>query len=119
MPVPAGRILSLAPIGGAALFALGLIPVPACAQTGTPAAKQETQTEQVIISHDPGQQSQVRKLLSRLFGKTKSEKLQTTGSEVVSVPKGKSSMLEKRLERLGAKVTRLRERLESSSQAAH
>ena len=35
----------------------------------------------------PEQQSRVRKLLSRLFGKAKTEKLEEPGSEVVTVPK--------------------------------
>ena len=43
------------------------------------------------------------------FGKAKSDKLETTGSEVLSVPKEKSAWLKKRLEQLGAKVIRLRE----------
>ena len=39
----------------------------------------------------------------------KTEKLKITDSEVVSVPEGKSAWFKKRLERAGAKVTRLRE----------
>jgi Metallo-peptidase family M12 len=104
------RILagSIPPVVGASLLALCLVS-PALAQTGTGVAKQDADNEQVIISNPPEQQSRVRKLLSRLFGNAKRETLKTTGSEVMSVPKGKSAGLEKQLERLGAKVTRLRE----------
>jgi peptidyl-Asp metalloendopeptidase len=109
MQTLARNVPCVAPIAGAALLALGLTAVPAYAQIGTAAAKKDVGSEQIIVSNPPEQQSRVRKLLSRLLGKTKTEKLKTTGSEVVSVPKGKSAWLEKRLERVGAKVTRLRE----------
>lgn len=109
MPVLAGRIPTLASIVGAALFALGVIAVPAHAQTGTAADKKDAASEQIIITNPPAQGSRGRKLLSRLFGKSKGEKLDTTGSEVWSVPKKDSARMTKRLERLGAKVTKLRE----------
>jgi hypothetical protein len=109
MRILATSMSCVAAIVGAALLALGLSAVPAYAQIGTAAAKKDAGSEQIIVSNPPEQQSRVRKLLSRLLGKTKTEKLKTTGSEVVSVPKGKSAWLEKRLERVGAKVTRLRE----------
>jgi hypothetical protein len=104
------RILagSLPTILGMSLLALCLA-APASAQTTANAGNKDAGSEQIIISHQPEQQSRVRKLLSRLFGKAKREKLETTGSEVVSVPKGKSAWLEKRLQQLGAKVTKLRE----------
>lgn len=93
---------------GAALLALSVVS-PAASQTSTPTAKKDAASEQVIVTHDPGQQSRVRKLLARLFGKAKSEKLETTGSEVWSVPKDKAGSFEKRLKQVGAKVTRLSE----------
>ena len=57
----------------------------------------------------PRSGSKVRDFFSRHFGKAKGDKLETTGSEVMSVPKEKSAWLKKRLEKLGAKVTTLRE----------
>ena len=84
---------------------------PALAQTASGTAKPDAGSEHVIIKHAPEQQSRVRALISRLFGKAKPEtrKLDTTGTEVVVVPKGKSAWFEKSLQQLGAKVTRLGE----------
>jgi hypothetical protein len=82
---------------------------PALAQTEAGTAQTDAANEQVIITNVPAQRSRVRNFLSRLLGKAKSSKLETTGSEVVSLPKEKSAWATKRLERLGAKVTRLRE----------
>ena len=83
--------------------------MPTLAQTGAGAAKKDAGNEQVIITNKPAHDSRVRDFLSRHFGKTKGDKLETTGSEVWSIPKEKSDAIKKRLERLGAKVTRLRE----------
>ena len=104
MPILAGSIPCGAPIVGAALLAFGLTAVPGHAQIAASA-----ESEQIIISNKPEQQSRVRKLVTRLLGRMKTEKLKITDSEVVSVPKGKSAWFKKRLERAGAKVTRLRE----------
>jgi hypothetical protein len=100
----------VAPVAGAAMVALCIIS-PALAQT-TPAtpAKPEATHEQIVITHTPAQRSRVRDALSRLLGKTKGDTLGTTGSQVLSVPKEKSEAVKKRLERLGAKVTRLQEK---------
>ena len=72
-------------------------------------AKKDSGTEQIIIQKMPQQQSRIRRLLLRLFGKAGSKTQPTTGSEVVTGPKGKMAELEKRLSKLGAKVTKLRE----------
>jgi hypothetical protein len=96
------------PLAGIALAALLLAAPPAHAQAGTP-AKTDGASEEIVISGKGKEQSRVRRLLSRLLGKPKTEKLETTGSEVVSVPKAKATWLTKRLEAAGAKVTRLRE----------
>ncbi|MEZ0304028.1 MAG: M12 family metallo-peptidase [Hyphomicrobiaceae bacterium] len=90
-------------LGCAAATAQAPAPAPAPA----PAAK-EAQTEDVIVSGKPEQKSRVRQALDRLLGKTESKKLETTGSEVISLPKEKAAELKKRLEKLGAKVTTLR-----------
>ncbi|NJO23720.1 MAG: hypothetical protein HC868_13335 [Sphingomonadales bacterium] len=90
---------SVPPIAGAVLLALGMIS-PALAQSKKAAAA----TEEVVIVEMPAQQSRVRAFLSRLLGKGKT----ATGSEVLSVPKGRSSWLKKRLEALGCKVVKLR-----------
>ena len=79
------------------------------AQSGADTAKKDSGTEQIIIQKMPQQQSRIRRLLLRLFGKAGSKTQPTTGSEVVTVPKGKMAELEKRLSKLGAKVTKLRE----------
>ena len=92
---------------GAALLSLCLIS-PAASQ-GSSAKNKEAGNEQIIVTEDPAKQPRARGWLSRLFGKGKSEKLETSGSEVWSVPKEKAAWLERRLEKLGAKVTRLRE----------
>ena len=111
MPTPAGNALRLVPTMCAAALALGCAAAtaqaPAPAPAPAPAAK-EAQTEDVIVSGKPEQKSRVRQALDRLLGKTESKKLETTGSEVVSLPKEKAAELKKRLEKLGAKVTTLR-----------
>jgi peptidyl-Asp metalloendopeptidase len=97
------------PLAAVALLALLLAALPAHAQTGAAAAKTDGGSEEIVISGKGKEQSRVRRLLSRLLGKPKTEQLETTGSEVVSVPKGKATWLARRLEAAGAKVTRLRE----------
>jgi peptidyl-Asp metalloendopeptidase len=92
----------------ASIFALGVIS-PSLAQPGAGSATKDAATEQVIITHTPGKQSRVRAFLARLFGKAKGRKLETSSSEVWSVPKGKSAWLTKRLALLGSKVISLRE----------
>src|SRR5215471_8107673 len=94
---------------GAVAFILSTVAIPASAQTGTNTAKRDPENDQIVFTSKAEQQSQVQKLLSRLLGKTKTDKLTTTGSEVVSVPKGKSEWFKRRLEKLGAKVTKIRE----------
>src|SRR5262249_18317359 len=81
----------------------------ALAQTQPDGARSGHGAEQVIISSAPEHTSRIHALLSRLFGKPKTERLGTTGSEVVSIPKSKVELLEKRLKQAGAKITRLRE----------
>ena len=103
--MPTGTLLSIA---GASLLALCLLS-PALAQPAAEPANKDTGKEQIIVSGTPEQHSRVHKLLDRLFGNTGTEKLKNSGSEVLSVPKEQSSALQKRLEKLGAKVTRLRE----------
>ena len=103
--MPTGSIPSIL---GASLLALCLLS-PALAQPAAETPKKEAGSEQIIVSGTPEQQSRVRKLLSRLFGEAKTDKLKNSGSEVMSVPKEQSGALQKRLEKLGAKVTKLRE----------
>ena len=111
MPTPAGSSLRLVLTMCAVALALGCAAAtaqaPAPAPAPAPAAK-EAQTEDVIVSGKPEQKSRVRQALDRLLGKTESKKLETTGSEVISLPKEKAAELKKRLEKLGAKVTTLR-----------
>jgi hypothetical protein len=106
MPNPAGNALSLAMVCLVAALAVGC--APAVAQIPAPAAR-EAQTEEVIVSGRPEHKSRVRRALERLFGKIETKKLKTTGSEVVVVPKEKAGALKRRLEKLGAKITTLRE----------
>jgi hypothetical protein len=102
--MPTGAVQLL----GAVLLALCL-GSPAWSQASAAKPKQDAASEQVIVTAPPAEQSRARKLLARLLGKAKGDELKTTGSEVWSVPKAKSAWLERRLEKLGAKVTRLRE----------
>ena len=94
---------------GALAVTLCLALPPAVAQTGPDAAAPPA-SEQVIITHMPAQQSRLRTILQKLLGKKSGASLETTGSEVVSVPKGEASRLTKRLQALGARVVRLREK---------
>jgi hypothetical protein len=80
---------------------------PATAQTK--GAPKEAESEQVIVTSPAGQESKVRGLLSRLKGKMAKRRLETTGSDVWSLPKARAEAMKKRLERMGAKVTRLKE----------
>src|SRR5262249_19321500 len=57
----------------------------------------------------PREQSRLRKLLYKVLGQRSGKGLETTGAEVVSVPKSKSSWLKRRLASLGTKVIILRE----------
>ena len=75
MPILAGSIPCGAPIVGAALLAFGLTAVPGHAQIAASA-----ESEQIIISNKPEQQSRVRKLVTRLLGRMKTEKLKITDS---------------------------------------
>jgi hypothetical protein len=96
-------------VTGAALLVLCILS-PAQAQTGAATSKEDAAAnEHIIIKDMRAKRSRVRDFLSRHFGKGKGNRLDTTGSEVWSVPKGKSEWLTKRLEVLGAKVVRLRE----------
>lgn len=111
MPAPSGNAFRLMPMICAAALTLGC--AAASAQTPTPApapapAAREAQTEEVIVSGKAEHKSKARQLLDRLLGKTETKKLETTGSEVVSLPKEKAAELKKRLEKLGAKITTLR-----------
>ncbi len=94
---------------GAGLLGLCILSGSAQAQTGAEAAKAEPAQEQVIITKMPAAKSRLRKFLQRVLGKNHGSSLETTGSEVVSVPKKESSRFAKRLEAMGAKVVRLRE----------
>jgi hypothetical protein len=97
-------------VGGIGSLALATaVCSSALAQQGTTPAKKGPETEQVVIT--PGseqQQSRVRRFLDGLRGK-KTEPSGTPDTEVVTVPKGKLEWVEKRLQALGAKVTRLKE----------
>jgi len=102
-----------APTGTPAILAAVLLALWACApvlaQTNPQGGKPEPEIEHVIITNAPEHTSRIHALISRLFGKSKTERLSTTASEVVSVPKHKVELLEQRLKQVGAKVTRLRE----------
>jgi hypothetical protein len=81
------------------------------AQDVAPAAKDTAVNERVIITNIPKHKSRVREFLKRLLGKASAAKtkLEVSGSEVWSVPKGKFAGIQKRLGRLGSKVIRLGE----------
>lgn len=109
MTILVGGRQRLSFVAVAILLAPPILSLPALAQTGGDAAKKKAAQEQVIVTKPPAHEPKIRKALERLFGKSKGEKLETTGSEVWSVPKEKADAVKKRLEKLGAKVTRLRE----------
>jgi hypothetical protein len=89
-----------------AILALFSFVSPVFAQSKGP---QSAETEQIIITRMPARSGPVRSFLSRLFGHSGTDKLETTGTEVVSVPKEKSAWLMKRLQRLGCTVVKLNE----------
>jgi hypothetical protein len=64
---------------------------PALAQTKAGTVQTDAANEQIIITNTPAQRSRLRSFLSRLLGKAKSSRLETTGSEVLSLPKEKSA----------------------------
>ncbi len=66
-------------------------------------------TDTVIVSGAPQQKSRIRRLRSLLLGKAHEAAVTTGDSEVWIVPKSQTSRVARRLEKLGAKVTRLRE----------
>lgn len=105
MPKHAGIAASII---GATFFAL-CIASPVLAQSETTATKTRDSNEKIIITNMPAQQSRVRNFLSRLSGKSSGSKLETTGPEILSVPKEKSGWLVRKLELLGCKVVRLRD----------
>jgi hypothetical protein len=96
---------------GATALALCATSPPLRAQDVTPGAKDAAVNERVIITNMPQHKSRVREFLKRLLGKASAAKakLEVTGSEVWTVPKGKFSGLQKRLGRLGSKVIKLGE----------
>src|SRR5262249_28589387 len=110
---PAEDTMRTAPTGTPAIPAAVLLALCACApalaQTKPQVGKPDAEIEHVIISNAPEHTSRIHALISRLFGKSKTEKLGTTASEVVSIPKRKIELLEQRLKQVGAKVTRLRD----------
>jgi peptidyl-Asp metalloendopeptidase len=109
MPTLARRQLCIPAIAAAGLLALCVLSGSAQAQTAAKPAKSEPTHEQVIITKMPAARARVRNFLRRLLGKSHGSSLETTGSEVLSVPKKEASRLAKRLEAMGAKVVRLRE----------
>jgi hypothetical protein len=98
-----------AALGGAVVLALTLLYSPLLAQ-GPEKSGSEAANEQVIITSVPAKKSRIRKFLERILGRHKPRSLETTGSEVVSVPKAQTSRLRQRLEALGAKVITLRDK---------
>ena len=103
------RALNVSAVAGAGFLVLCCVNQPTLAQGGVEVASKEAASEQVIITHMPAEKSRLRKLLQKLLGRSKGSSLETTNSEVVSVPKAQTSRLRKRLEALGAKVIKLRE----------
>jgi hypothetical protein len=79
---------------------------PARTQKG---AQEVAPTETVIISNMPERKGRIYRLLERLFCKNNGAVTGAANSEVWSVPQGQSGRVSKWLERLGMKVTRLRE----------
>ena len=110
MPWFSRRAPTLSVCAGAVVLALCLIASPVLAQTEAGAAAKEASNDQVIITHMPEAKSRIRKFLEKILGRSHGSNLETTGSEVVSVPKAQSSQLRKRLEALGAKVITLRDK---------
>jgi hypothetical protein len=91
------------------VLAFGVVCSPAPAQTPAKSDGQAA-SEQVIVTNVPGGKSRIRLFLEKILGRHKRRSLETSGSEVVSVPKTQTSRFRKRLEALGAKVIVLREK---------
>src|SRR5262249_15749422 len=104
------RAPSLPAFAGSVVLALCLVSSSVQAQTEAGSAGKEASNEQVIITHAPTAKSRIRRFLDRILGRSKRSNLETTGSEEVSVSKGQSSRLKRRLEALGAKVIALRDK---------
>jgi len=105
----ASGLMRIVPVVGAVALGFCVLSAPARAQGGEVITGKTAAEEQVIITNAQAHESRVHRFLSRLFGKAKGDKLQTTGSEVWTVPKEEAARIKRRLEQLGAKVTRLRE----------
>ena len=104
------RAPTLPGCAGAVVIALCLVSSSVLAQTEAGAAAKEASNDQVIITHMPAAKSRIRNFLDRILGRSHGSNLETTGSEVVSVPKAQSSRFRQRLEALGAKVITLRDK---------
>ena len=104
---PAGPLMM--PVA-AAVFAVGVLGLAtADAQTPSPAATKGGGEELMIVTRRSEKKARVRAFLEERFGRHKGTSLETTGSEVWSVPKEKAAWAKRRLEALGAKVMHLRE----------
>jgi hypothetical protein len=96
------------------LMAILLAPVPlshALAQGGAARSEKNAQapTDMVIISNMPERKGPIYTLLKKLFCKNNGAVTGAANSEVWSVPQGQTSRVTSWLERLGMKVTQLRE----------
>ena len=80
---------------------------PGARAQGTPAA--EPAGEKMIISQVPEQGSRLHRLLSKMLARGRKRLLGLTHSEVWSVRRSESQRLAEKLQRLGMKVTVLRE----------
>jgi peptidyl-Asp metalloendopeptidase len=79
------------------------------AQDTQSAATQSSPPDTVIISKMPERKGKIYTLLKKLFCKNHGVVTGDSNSEVWSVPQGQTSLVSKRLEALGMKVTKLRE----------
>jgi len=89
----------------AALLALCVVSRPTQAQIGTEEAP--AVRKQVIVITKPAKKSGVQTLPPRVTRATQKHALAMTGAEVWSVPKAQASLLIRRLEERGYKVTKL------------
>src|SRR5262245_31855843 len=109
-PVATRQAVGRLCIGAILVASLCAGAIPVLAQT----ARQDGDTssaaeERLIITKMSDRKARIREALSKLLGRDKSRNLETSGSEVWSVPKEKAGAISKRAEALGAKVIRVRE----------
>ena len=102
-------LLALLAAADAAAQGAGNRPDTGRPDTGRPEQGSQAPTDMVIISNMPERKGPIYNLLKKLFCKNNGAVTGAANSEVWSVPQGQTNRVSSWLERLGMKVTKLRE----------